>query len=278
MMKKTVSSVAAAAAAMLDAVRAKVPLVHCITNYVTVNDAANALLAIGASPIMADDIGEAGDIASIASALVLNIGTLNERTIASMLDAGRRANAFGVPVVLDPVGAGASRLRNETVGRLLREVKLSVLRGNLSEISFIAGLGAATRGVDSAKEDEKNDALAAARLVAQRLGCTVAVTGAVDVVTDGTRACRLANGHQMLSRVTGTGCMTTALIGAFAGAGRDFYTAAAGGISAMSIAGELAYERAGTLGTGSFHIALIDALSMLDGANLMERLNADEAD
>ncbi len=278
MMTKTVSSVAAAAAAMLDAVRAKVPLVHCITNYVSVNDAANALLAIGASPIMADDIGEAGDIASIASALVLNIGTLNERTVASMLDAGRRANAFGVPVVLDPVGAGASRLRNETVGRLLREVKLSVLRGNLSEISFIAGLGAATRGVDSAKEDEKNDALAAARLVAQRLGCTVAVTGAVDVVTDGTRACRLANGHQMLSRVTGTGCMTTALIGAFAGAGRDFYTAAAGGISAMSIAGELAYERAGTLGTGSFHIALIDALSMLDGANLMERMNADEAD
>ena len=278
MMTKTVSSVAAAAAAMLDAVRAKVPLVHCITNYVTVNDAANALLAIGASPIMADDIGEAGDIASIASALVLNIGTLNERTVASMLDAGRRANAFGVPVVLDPVGAGASRLRNETVGRLLREVKLSVLRGNLLEISFIAGLGAATRGVDSAKEDEKNDALAAARLVAQRLGCTVAVTGAVDVVTDGTRACRLANGHQMLSRVTGTGCMTTALIGAFAGAGRDFYTAAAGGISAMSIAGELAYERAGTLGTGSFHIALIDALSMLDGANLMERMNADEAD
>lgn len=278
MMTKTVSSVAAAAAAMLDAVRAKVPLVHCITNYVTVNDAANALLAIGASPIMADDIGEAGDIASIASALVLNIGTLNERTVASMLDAGRRANAFDVPVVLDPVGAGASRLRNETVGRLLREVKLSVLRGNLSEISFIAGLGAATRGVDSAKEDEKNDALAAARLVAQRLGCTVAVTGAVDVVTDGTRACRLANGHQMLSRVTGTGCMTTALIGAFAGAGRDFYTAAAGGISAMSIAGELAYERAGTLGTGSFHIALIDALSMLDGANLMERMNADEAD
>ena len=278
MMTKTVSSVAAAAAAMLDAVRAQVPLVHCITNYVTVNDAANALLAIGASPIMADDIGEAGDIASIASALVLNIGTLNERTVASMLDAGRRANAFGVPVVLDPVGAGASRLRNETVGRLLREVKLSVLRGNLSEISFIAGLGAATRGVDSAKEDEKNDALAAARLVAQRLGCTVAVTGAVDVVTDGTRACRLANGHQMLSRVTGTGCMTTALIGAFAGAGRDFYTAAAGGISAMSIAGELAYERAGTLGTGSFHIALIDALSMLDGANLMERMNADEAD
>ena len=278
MMTKTVSSVAAAAAAMLDAVRAKVPLVHCITNYVTVNDAANALLAIGASPIMADDIGEAGDIASIASALVLNIGTLNERTVASMLDAGRRANAFGVPVVLDPVGAGASRLRNETVGRLLREVKLSVLRGNLSEISFLAGLGAATRGVDSAKEDEKNDALAAARLVAQRLGCTVAVTGAVDVVTDGTRACRLANGHQMLSRVTGTGCMTTALIGAFAGAGRDFYTAAAGGISAMSIAGELAYERAGTLGTGSFHIALIDALSMLDGANLMERMNADEAD
>ena len=106
----------------------------------------------------------------------------------------------------------------------------------------------------------------------------MAVTGAVDVVTDGTRACRLANGHQMLSRVTGTGCMTTALIGAFAGAGRDFYTAAAGGISAMSIAGELAYERAGTLGTGSFHIALIDALSMLDGANLMERMNADEAD
>lgn len=170
----------------LENVRAQCPLIHNITNYVTVNDVANIVLAVGASPIMADDIAEAGDIASIAGALVLNIGTLNARTVESMVEAGKRANQAGVPVVLDPVGAGASALRNETTARLIKEVKLTVLRGNLSEISFIAGEQSNTKGVDAGEADADNDAVAIAKKVAKQLGCVVGITGQVDVVSDGT--------------------------------------------------------------------------------------------
>lgn len=264
-------------AVAVDALRRKIPLVHCITNYVTVNDVANALLAIGASPIMADDIGEAADIASLASALVINIGTLNQRTIGSMLAAGKRANERGIPVVFDPVGAGASRLRNETVQTILDEVMVAVIRGNLSEISFVAGLGASTRGVDSAEADAKNDAAAVAKAVAKKHGCVAAITGAVDAISDGERIVRIENGHPMLSRVTGTGCMASALIGAFVGATGDALVGAAGGIVAMSIAGEMAYEAAGKVGTGGFHIAIIDALSLLDGKIILERAAIHEA-
>ena len=184
----------------------------------TVNDVANAVLAIGASPIMADDIGEVGDISAISSALVINMGTLNERTIASMIAAGKRANECGVPVVFDPVGAGASALRNDTALKIVSEVKLAVLRGNLSEVSFIAGLDVATKGVDSAAADEKNDAVAVAKSVADSLGCSVAITGAVDTISDGKQMVQIRNGHPQLSKVTGTGCMTSALVGSFAGA------------------------------------------------------------
>ncbi len=251
------------------AVRNKTPLVHNITNYVTVNDCANAVLAIGASPIMADDILEAADIAAISSALVLNIGTLNQRTIASMVAAGKRANELGIPVVLDPVGAGASALRNDTVKMLLEQVRMSIIRGNISEVGFLAGLQVATKGVDAAEIDAGNDAAAVAKAVAACFHCVAAITGAVDVISDGTRVVKIHNGHPMLSKVTGTGCMTTSLVGSFAGAA-DAFTAAVGGIASMGIAGELAYEKAGKLGTGSFHIAIIDALSMLD-ADLMEK-------
>lgn len=263
--------------AMLEAVRANVPLIHNITNYVTVNDVANAVLAIGASPIMADDIGEAGDISAISSALVINMGTLNERTIASMIAAGKRANECGVPVVFDPVGAGASALRNDTALKIVSEVKLAVLRGNLSEVSFIAGLDVATKGVDSAAADEKNDAVAVAKSVADSLGCTVAITGAVDTISDGKQTVQIRNGHPQLSKVTGTGCMTSALVGSFAGAANgDFFTAAAGGVLSMGLAGEIAYEKAGSIGTGSFHIAIIDALSNLDAKTIQERAKLDE--
>lgn len=257
------------AAGLLGKVRKQVPLVHNITNYVTVNDCANALLAIGASPIMADDIAEAADITSVSSALVLNMGTLNARTVESMLAAGKRANELRIPVVFDPVGAGASALRNETAERILSQVKIAVLRGNLSEISFAAGLEVSTRGVDSSEADNKNDAAAVGRRTAEKFHCVAAVTGAVDVITDGKRLVRIANGHKMLSRVTGTGCMTSAVTGAFAAAAAkkdkpDYLAAAAGSVASMGIAGELAYETAGKTGTGSFHIAVIDALSRLD--------------
>lgn len=266
------------AATLLKHVRKTVPLVHNITNYVTVNDVANAVLAIGASPIMADDMEEAADITAISSALVLNMGTLNRRTVESMLAAGKRANELGIPVVFDPVGAGASAFRNKTAEKITEQVKLSVIRGNLSELSFIAGLGASTKGVDSAQEDEKNDAVSVAKAAAQKLQCIAALTGKVDVITDGARVVQIRNGHPMLSKVTGTGCMATALVGAFAGAcGGDFLTAAAAGVCSMGIAGELAHEAAGAKGTGSFHIAVVDALSRLDSAILKVRARFNEA-
>ena len=257
-------------------VRAKCPLIHNITNYVTVNDCANAVLAIGASPMMADDIAEAADITSISSALVLNIGTLNRRTVESMIASGKRANGQGIPVVFDPVGAGASALRSETTRRILNEVHITILRGNLSEISFCAGLEASTKGVDSSEADAGNDAPSVAMTAAKRFGCTVAVTGAVDVITDGTRMVSIRNGHPMLSKVTGTGCMTSALVGSFAGAVSDPLIAAAGGVVCMGVAGDIAFEQAGAQGTGSFHMAVIDALSRLDSVILSERAKADE--
>lgn len=256
-------------AALLARLREEAPLVHNITNYVTVNDVANAVLAIGGSPIMADDGEEAADIASVSAALVLNTGTLNARTVDSMVRAGRAANSRDIPVALDPVGAGASRLRSETVSLLLKEVRVSVLRGNLSELSFAAGLGGAAKGVDAGDGD--GDPAAVAREAALRHGCVAAVTGKVDAVSDGKRLARIENGHPMLSRVTGTGCMTTALVGAFLGAGGSPFTAAAAGVICMGIAGELAYERAGHFGTGSFHMALLDALSTLTPELLEER-------
>lgn len=264
------------AAEVLAKVRLNSPLVHNMTNYVTVNDCANALLAFGASPIMADDIEEAANIASISSALVLNIGTLNRRTIESMLSAGKKANELGIPVVLDPVGAGASALRNRTVLELLGQIQMTVLRGNLSEMSFLAGAQSATKGVDTSESDSGNDAVSIAGRVAKKYRCASAVTGAVDVLSDGERTVKIRNGHPMLSRVTGTGCMTSALTGACAAAARDPLSAAAAAVSSMGIAGELAYEAAGAAGTGSFHIAVIDALSRLDPALFEKRAKLDE--
>lgn len=261
-------------AQLLHKLRRQIPLVHAITNYVTVNDVANAVLAIGASPIMADDIGEAADIAAVSSALVLNIGTLSQRTVQSMLAAGTRANQAGVPVVLDPVGAGASPLRDQATMHLLSTLRLSVLRGNLSEISFTVGLQVFTRGVDASARDAINNSTQVAKDAAQRHHCVSAVTGPVDIISDGRRVVKIHNGHPLLSRVTGTGCMTSGLVAAFAAVSEgDFFTAAAAGVACMGIAGELAYTVAGRAGAGSFHIALIDALSQLDAELFQERAN-----
>ncbi len=266
------SNILSKSADLLGQLRRKKPLVHNITNYVTVNDCANIVLAIGASPIMADDIGEAADITAISSALVINIGTLNQRTVEAMLSSGKKANELGIPVVFDPVGAGASNLRNATVQQILSKVKISVLRGNLSEISYIAGLSANTKGVDAAEEDiASNDIRAVALAASQRLGCVTAITGETDIITDGNRIASIENGHKMLSDVTGTGCMTTALVGSFCGAGGDSFIAAVIGVASMGIAGEIAYEKTGSKGTGSFHLAIIDAISQLDENVIYER-------
>lgn len=245
-------------------VRASVPLVHCITNYVMVNDTANALLACGGSPIMADDIAEVAEITSISNALVINIGTLNKRTIESMLKAGKTANEKDIPVVLDPVGAGASALRNETVKALLEQVRFTVIRGNLSELSYLAGLSVSTRGVDSSEADSKNDAVSVAKNVAEKYNTIAAITGEIDVISDGEQVVKIANGVALMSKVTGTGCMLSAIIGAYVGANENVLEAVVAAISSMGIAGEIAQKRTAQLGTGSFHIAIIDALSQID--------------
>lgn len=252
-------------------VRKSVPLVHCITNYVTVNDVANALLACGGSPIMADDIDEVAQITGISNALVINIGTLNKRTVSSMLEAGRAANRKNIPVVLDPVGAGASSLRNDATASLLSEVKFAVIRGNLSEMSFIAGLSSSTRGVDSSDADSGNDGEEVAKAVANKYGCVAAITGAVDFVSDGKRVAKIYNGVPAMGKITGTGCMLSGVVGAYVGAVGDKFGAAVAAIASMGVAGEIAFEKYGKVGTGSLRVGIIDALSLTDDNILAER-------
>jgi hydroxyethylthiazole kinase len=239
--------------------RARAPLVHNITNYVVMNFTANALLAAGASPAMVHAVEEAEEFAGIASALVINIGTLSPRWVEAMERAAAAAVKKGVPWILDPVAAGATGYRTKTAAALA-ELKPSVIRGNASEIMALAGEAGGAKGVDSTQGS------AAARDAAQRLaaatGATVAVTGAIDYVTDGKRMAGIANGDIMLTRVTGTGCSATALIGAFLGAGLAPFDAASAGLATLGIAAELALPKAS--GPGSFAVALLDALATID--------------
>lgn len=257
---------------IMENVAEKQPLVHCITNYVTVNDVANILLACGGSPIMADDAAEVEDITSICTALVINIGTLNERTIESMLRAGLRANELGHPVVLDPVGAGASALRTQTALRLLNELDITVIRGNSSEIKALAtGMGG-TSGVDANAADavtEENlpQMIEFAKQFAGRMSAVVAITGAIDLVTDGKVCYTIRNGCAEMSKITGTGCMLSGVLGAYCGANADnLAEAAAAAVCAMGLCGELAREHSD--GTGSMRVALIDAMSRMDAKTL----------
>jgi len=265
-------------ASLLNKVRESKPLVHHITNYVTVNDCANITLEIGASPVMADAIGEAADIANIAGALVLNIGTLNENTIPSMIAAGKAANAKGVPVIFDPVGAGASKLRNDTALMITSEIKLSVLRGNISEIRFVAGLCSQTKGVDASESDiaGTDSTGQTAKDLANKLGCVVVISGAVDIISDGKKIIFIENGHPMLGNQTGTGCMCSSLIGSFCGAApHEPLTSAVAAMLCMGIAGEIAFQKAGQFGNGSFRTALHDAINRIDAGTLekMARYN-----
>ena len=256
------------------------PVMHNISNIVTANDCANIIIAIGASPIMDHDINKCEDITKLSKALVINIGTLNERTIDSMIASGKMANQFNIPVIFDPVGAGASFFRNETAKRILEEVKISVIRGNMSEIKFISGLSCQTKGVDASESDKKSDdeeKINIAKNLACKLKCSVAITGVKDFISDGERCVVLENGTKLLSKVTGTGCMTSAMIGAYLAAGSDPFIAAIGGIISMGICGEMSYEKNGTLGTGSFRVGIIDAVSNLNGETIMKRGNIYEA-
>lgn len=258
-------------------VRQKSPLVHNITNYVTVNDCANMLLACGASPIMADDPEDAVEITALCGGLNLNIGTLNRRTIPAMFAAGRRANELGHPVVLDPVGAGASALRTETALKLLEEVRFAVVRGNISEIKTLADGSGTTKGVDAdvanrVTEENLDEAVAFAKALARRLGTVIAITGAIDVVSDGARTFCIRNGHPMMSAVTGTGCQLSALTAAFAASNPDrSLEAVATAVCAMGLCGEIAHRRLTELdGNSSYRNYIIDAMYRLTPAALEE--------
>jgi hydroxyethylthiazole kinase len=254
--------------ATLARLREQKPLVHQITNYVVMNETANATLALGALPVMAHAREEVEEMVGLASALVINIGTLSPLWVEAMVAAGRAANERGIPVVVDPVGAGATRYRTETAKRLLTEVDVTVLRGNPGEVGTLVGADAEVRGVESISVGGQPADLA--REAARKLGLVASVTGPVDHVSDGETVLVVQNGHQLLATVSGTGCMSTAITGCFLAAKADEpLEAAAEALAAFGVAGEDAAAVAS--GPGSFHAALYDALYNLDPAVLDTR-------
>jgi len=257
----------------LRAIRERKPLVHQITNYVVMNETANATLALGALPVMAHAGEEVEEMAGLASALVLNIGTLSEHWVEAMLLAGGAATARGIPVVLDPVGAGATAYRTAAARRILDLVPVTVVRGNPGEVATLVGASAEVRGVESMGAGM--EAAELARAAARRLGVVASVTGPVDHVSDGERVLAVANGHELLAAVTGTGCMSSALTGCFlAGKPAEPLEAAAEALAAFGVAAEDA--AAGADGPGTFHARLYDALYRLDPDTLGGRANIEE--
>ena len=262
---------------MLENMRAKSPLVHNITNYVTVNDVANVLLAAGGSPIMSDDADDVEDITSICGGLNINIGTLNKNTIPSMFLAGKKANALGHIVLLDPVGAGASRLRTDTANRLMQEVRFDAVRGNISEIKTLCTGSGSTKGVDADAVDAVTEAnldngVQLVKTFAAQTGCIIAVTGAIDLVSDGERCWCIRNGRAEMSRITGTGCQLSGLMTAFLVANPDRkLDAAAAAVCMMGLAGEIGWVnmQPGD-GNSTYRNRIIDAIFNMTGDALEE--------
>ncbi len=257
-------------AEVLERIRQEKPLLHHITNFVVMNDTANVTLHVGALPVMAHAKEEVADMVGMAGALVLNPGTLTPRWVDSMIVAGRKANRLSIPIVLDPVGAGATPLRTESNLRLLGELKIAIVRGNSGEIGALTGLGGVVKGVESVVEVE--DPIAVAKALAQKYGLTVAITGARDIISDRERVMAVDNGHPMLKTITGTGCMATTMIAAFAAVEEDYLLAAAGGLVSFGLAAEIAARQA--KGPGSFKVALFDALYNLSKQQIVEGAKA----
>jgi hydroxyethylthiazole kinase len=257
----------------LRSLREQKPLVHQITNYVVMNEAANATLALGALPVMAHAREEVEEMVGLASALVINIGTLSQQWVEAMLLAGRAASARGIPVVLDPVGAGATTYRTETARRILDEVAVTVLRGNAGEVATLVGAEAEVRGVESITTGLEPAEIA--QEGARRLGLVASVTGPVDHVSNGERTLAVANGHPLLAAVTGTGCISSALTGCFLAAKpEEPLEAAAEALAALGVAAEDAAD--GAAGPGTFHARLYDALAALDPETLDGRARISE--
>jgi hydroxyethylthiazole kinase len=257
-------------AELLDTIRKNAPLVHNITNFVVMNPTANILLATGASPVMAHSRKEAADMAAMADALVLNIGTLAEKWVEAMLLAAKTANQRGIPVILDPVGAGATAYRTRTVKRILDDVSISVIRGNASEVLSLAVDDVATKGVDSSLS--LSDEIAhAAGAIARKHGCIVAISAKKDLITDGNRMFRVANGVPLMTRVTGLGCGLSAVAGAFcAVSGGDLLAAVAAAFGFYGLCGELAFRLSDR--PGSFFVAFLDSLYSAGSAEIRKHL------
>ena len=262
----------------LENVRQVKPLVHNITNYVTVNDVANVLLACGGSPIMSDEPEDVEDITTICNALNINIGTLNQQSIEAMFRAGRKANELGHPVLLDPVGAGASKLRTDTANRLLEQIRFSVIRGNISEIKTIANGNGTTKGVDADVADQVTEetlptAVSFAKKLAERIHAVVAITGAIDIVADAEKAYVIRNGRPEMGCITGTGCQLSGLAAAYLAANPQHPTeAVATAVTLMGVAGEIGWERMQEGdGNSSYRNRIIDAIFCMDGETLEKR-------
>jgi len=250
------------------------PLVHCLTNYVTVNDVANSLLSIGASPIMADSIDEVEEIVGISKAVYINIGTLNSTVLKSMEVAQNLAVSKNIPVILDAVGAGASSLRNKSTISIL-ERSVDIVHGNYSEIAYIASSVSNTKGVDASSLDESLDIISMAKKVAKKYNCICVATGEKDIITDSETTYAVKNGCREMGNITGTGCMLTGLIAASAAVEEDFLLASTYATALMAISGERAFEN--YRGLGSFHVNIFNELSTIDehifeGAIKIEKL------
>ena len=256
----------------LKVLRETSPLVHNITNYVVMNTTANALLALGASPVMAHAMDEVEDMVAIAGALVLNIGTLSGAWVDAMLRAGKAAQKKGIPIVLDPVGAGATAYRTETCLRLIDACKPTIIRGNASEIMALVQQGVQTKGVDSTAAS--SSAVESARQLACESGAVVTISGAVDYSTDGEQLIEGRNGSDLMPKVTGMGCTATAVVGAFAAINSSPLMAAAHGMAVMGIAGECAARK--SQGPGSLQMHFIDELYALSDADIRDQLDVQE--
>ena len=251
------------AAELLIRVKEYRPLIHHITNYVTMNDCANAVLAIGGSPIMAKDPSEAEEVAAMSKALVLNMGTPDNNNFRSMLLAGKKAKEMNIPVIFDPVGAGTTSFRREICCKLLSDIKPDVIRGNISEIMYLAGKDRCSCGVDS--NWDIDNAAGIVQGLAKDLNCIVAATGRKDLVSDGSTTYIINNGHEMLSKITGAGCMASSLVGTFCSMTEDYLTGAVAGVMVMGISGQLANEcLMPNEGIGMFKVRLFDSMYNLN--------------
>ena len=252
----------------LNRVRKQSPLVHNITNYVVMNNTANALLALGASPVMAHSVDEVEEMAGIASSLVINIGTLSSEWVKAMLLAGKAARKKGIPIVFDPVGAGATSYRTQTCQTIIETCRPNIIRGNGSEIMALVNSNSQTKGVDSLASSDT--AIDSAKILAQETGAVVVVSGPVDYITDGNQVAEVKNGSPMMAKVTGMGCTATAIIGAFAAINSNLFVAAVHAMAVMSMAGELAAEQ--SEGPGSMQVHFLDELYKLSGETILKQL------